>query len=152
MAYPYTYQIKFPLNDYKVDGCKFREDHCVYGGVDWGIHLGEDCNKKAGTKVRAIGRGKVVYSALHSGSEKKRNWGNIIIVAHKNPATREVFFSLYAHLGEKRVLKGDRVEAGDFIGVIGKANTPKEKNDKHNEPDININRFGPEEGSEDNRR
>ncbi|MCD6149214.1 hypothetical protein J7J13_00310 [bacterium] len=56
MAYPYTYQIKFPLNNYKVNGCKFREDHCVYDGVDWGIHLGEDCNKRAGTKIRVVGR------------------------------------------------------------------------------------------------
>jgi len=123
MAYLHTPKLQFPLNDYEVNGCKFKESSCVYDGVDWGIHLGEDCNEKVSTQVRTIGRGKVVYSALHPGSEKKRNWGNIIIIAHKNPATRKVFFSLYAHLGERHVLKGDSVELGDLIGFIGKSNT-----------------------------
>ncbi len=124
MAYPYTPKIQFPLDDYEVNGFKFKKSHCVYQGVDWGVHLGEDCNKKAGTKVKAIGRGKVVYSALHPGSQEKRNWGNIIIIAHKNPTMRKVFLSLYAHLGKRLVFKGDKVEMGDTIGFIGKSNTP----------------------------
>lgn len=123
MAYPHTPKLQFPLNGYKINGRKFKESHCVYSGVDWGTHLGEDCNKRAGAKVRAIGRGRVVYSALHLGLREKRNWGNIIIIAHKNPKTYKIFFSLYAHLGERRVFKGYRVKMGDLIRIVGKSNT-----------------------------
>jgi len=53
----------------------------------------------------AVGRGKVVYSACHPGSKEKRNWGNVIIIAHKHPKTKKVFFSLYGHLAERLVKK-----------------------------------------------
>lgn len=102
MAYLYTPKLVFPLKNYKVNSYKFGEN-CSYDGVYWGIHLGEDVNCKTGTKVRSCGRGKVVYSRKHSGSKKGRNWGNIIIVAHKNPKTKKVFFSLYGHLKRRNV-------------------------------------------------
>jgi len=78
---------------------------CEYDGIFWGKHLGEDCNTRAGVKVMAVGRGKVVYSACHPGSKEKRNWGNVIIIAHKHPKTKKVFFSLYGHLAERLVKK-----------------------------------------------
>lgn len=125
MAYPYTPKLNFPFADYKVNGDKFGK-RCRHDGIDWGVHLGEDCNIRAGTRVKAIGRGKVVYSALHA-SEKspkrggKRNWGNIVIIAHKHPRAKKVFFSLYAHLGKRLVEKGSKVSPGDVIGVVGRA-------------------------------
>jgi len=124
MAYPYTPYISFPLKNYEVNGTPFKKE-CVIDGVCWGFHLGEDCNIRAGTKVLAIGKGKVVYSALHSSSRSpkrggKRNWGNIIIIAHKDPRSKASFFSLYGHLGKRLVEKGDRVDKGDVIGTIAK--------------------------------
>lgn len=124
MAYPLTPKLQFPLEGYRVNSYDFGED-CTYDGVRWGIHLGEDMNRRAGTKVRAIGRGRVVYATLHAGSPKRRNWGNVVIVAHKHPKTRKVFFSLYAHLGERYVKKGQRVELSDVVGTVGSANTPE---------------------------
>ncbi len=122
MAYSLMRRVKFPLEIYKVNSYKFHQN-CTYNGVNWGVHLGEDINCLAGTKVKCIGRGKVVYSALHVGRKEKPNWGNIIIVAHKNPKTKDVFFSLYGHLGKRLVKKGERVETDQIIGAIGKTNT-----------------------------
>lgn len=122
MAYPYTPKLKFPLGKYKVSKWKFKYKASYYG-VDWGIHLGEDITVPAGTRVKCIGRGKVVYSALHEGTKKKRNWGNIVIIAHKNPKTKKPFFSLYGHLKKPHVKKGESMELGKVIGVVGKKNT-----------------------------
>jgi len=65
----------------------------------------------------------VVYSKLHAGSKEKPNWGNIIIIAHKNPKNKKAFFSLYGHLKNRLVKKGDSVKLGQTIGTIGKGNT-----------------------------
>ncbi len=122
MAYPFTPTTQPPLKNYHVNSFNFNE-WCKYDGVVWGYHLGEDVNCRAGTKVLASGRGHVVYAALHPGTRKKRNWGNIIIVAHKNPRTRKNFFTLYGHLGYRLVRKGQRVEVGQVLGTVGRANS-----------------------------
>lgn len=124
MAYPYTPQLIFPLEKYRVDSYRFKQD-CTYKNIYWGVHLGEDINRPASTKVKCIGKGRVVYSELHPGTKEKGNWGNIIIIAHKHPKTKKVFFSLYAHLLKRLIEKGQGVELGQNIGVIGKSNTPE---------------------------
>jgi len=133
MAFPYTLQLDFPLDHYKANGDEFLKD-CNFDGVHWGLHLGEDSNVRAGTKVKAIGKGRVVYSAPQLGKITKgesgenklqRNWGNIIIIAHKNPKTKKVFCSLYGHLNKRLKKKGDKVKMGEIIGTIAKANSPE---------------------------
>jgi len=124
MAYPLTPKLQFPLVRYKVNSHPFKQE-CTYDDKYWGLHLGEDVNTKEGTAVRTIGLGKVVYSALHPGTREHGNWGNIIIIAHKNPKTKKRFFSLYAHLNHRMVQKGDSVTQDQLIGDIGKANTPE---------------------------
>lgn len=122
MVYQLTPAINFPLDKYQVNSYKFKQK-CSYHKKYWGVHLGEDINIKAGTKVKACGRGKVIYAALHPGSQEQPNWGNIIIIAHKNFQTKKTFFSLYAHLSKRLVKKGERVELGDTIGFVGFRNT-----------------------------
>ncbi|MCK4540586.1 M23 family metallopeptidase [Candidatus Parcubacteria bacterium] len=124
MAYPHTHKLTFPLEKYRVNSYRFRQD-CAYGNVHWGIHLGEDINRSAGTKVRCIGRGRVVYSALHAGTKDKGNWGNIVIIVHKHPKTKTIFFSLYAHLQKRLVKKGQSIDLGQVIGTVGKTNSPE---------------------------
>ncbi|MBU2634911.1 M23 family metallopeptidase [Patescibacteria group bacterium] len=126
MAYLYTPKLELPLKEWRVNDVGFLQNQS-YSAIDWGKHLGEDCLVEASTPVFAIGRGKVVYSALHTSptapeSEGKigSNWGNIIIIAHKNPRTKKVFFSLYGHLKKPLVDKGDRVKLGQKIGAIAK--------------------------------
>lgn len=124
MLYPYAYKLNLPIPKYKVSGFCFGQE-CTHKGVYWGIHLGEDVGCPAGTKVMSIGRGTVVYSALHPGSKTKGNWGNIIIIAHKNPKSKRIFYSLYGHLQSRLVKKGDSVKLGQPIGTVGKAYTPE---------------------------
>ncbi len=124
MAYISTPKVTFPLERYLVNGAPFGK-RTVLDGVSWGVHLGEDCQLPAGTDVRAIGRGTVVYAALHVGSEEKGNWGHIVIIRHKHARTKEVFYSLYGHLGTifKRI--GEKVELGEPLGFIGESFTPE---------------------------
>lgn len=125
MAYAYTYKLDFPFKKWRVNSYKFKQ-RAVYNKKDWGLHLGEDCNVKAGTTVKSIGKGKVVYSALHASKKNPkqggyRNWGNVIIIAHKNPKTRKVFYSLYGHMGKRLVNAGDKVDLGQKIGAVAPA-------------------------------
>ncbi len=126
MPFRNTPALNFPVGNFKNTSSKFLQRNS-YDGKDWGIHLGVDFASRAETKVFTIGRGIVVYSKLHPGefseTEKiiQRNWGGIIIIAHKNPRTKKNFYSLYGHLGKRFVKKGDYVEMGDLIGTVGKA-------------------------------
>lgn len=122
MAYPYTPKLEFPLEKYKVNGWRFGRKTTI-NKLFWGVHLGEDVKRPKGTQIKSIGRGKVVYFALYPGTKEKGNWGNIIIIVHKNPKTKKVFFSLYGHLQKIRVKKGQRVELGEVIGAVGRKNT-----------------------------
>lgn len=132
MAYPQTPKLDFPLEKYEgfaflpaadeLNGWKFGRKTTIKK-IFWGIHLGEDIIRSAGTKVKSCGRGRVVYSELHPGTKKHGNWGNIIIIVHKHPKTKKNFYSLYAHLGKRLVKKGKNVKLGQVIGIIGKGNT-----------------------------
>ena len=122
MAYPHTPKLHFPLDNYKVNSYDFMEE-CTYDDVYWGFHLAEDINRRAGTSVKAAGRGRIVYAALHSGTKEHSNWGNIIIIAHKHPVKKKVFFSLYAHMRDRLVQKGDGITIGQIIGHVARANT-----------------------------
>lgn len=124
MAYLYTPKLELPLESWKVNSTGFLQLQS-FSGIDWGKHLGEDCITKPGTSVLAIGRGRVVYSWLHASlrspekeGQKESNWGNIIIIAHKNPKTKKAFFSLYGHLSKRFIGKGDRVSLGQKIGTV----------------------------------
>lgn len=115
-------KIGLPVKEFEPNGEKFGEK-CEYDGVDWGKHLGQDFYVKVGTPVFSIADGKIVYSSLHSGSKENRNWGNVVIIAHKLEG--EIIFALYGHLGKRLVETGAKVKAGQKIGTIGKKNTPE---------------------------
>lgn len=126
MAYRYTPNLTAPIGNFKNISLPFREPS-MYDKKFWGMHLGVDIAAKEETRVFAIGRGTVVYSKLHAGefSEDgkilKRNWGGIVIIAHKNPRDKKIFYSLYGHLGKRFVKPGDKIEMGDLIGMVGKS-------------------------------
>jgi tRNA dimethylallyltransferase len=91
--------------------------------IFWGKHLGEDCDLEQGTPVFSIADGLVVCSILRPGlSKDQRNWGNLIIIAHQLE-NGKLIYSLYGHLKERLVEKGQRVWRSQKIGTIAKANT-----------------------------
>lgn len=126
MAYRNTPKLIYPVGNFKDVSVNFSQPS-IYDKKYWGMHMGVDIKAEAETKVFSIGRGVVVYSRLHPGESIldgkiiKRNWGGIVIIAHKNPFDKKNFYSLYGHLGKRYVKRGDPVEMGELIGTVGKS-------------------------------
>jgi murein DD-endopeptidase MepM/ murein hydrolase activator NlpD len=71
-------------------------------------HSGLDIAAPTGTRILATARG-VVKDSLYEG-----DYGNIVRIDHGNG-----YETWYAHMSERSVRKGDRVERGDLIGKVG---------------------------------
>lgn len=63
-----------------------------------------------GTPVRAVHRGRVVYSGWYKG------FGNLVIIDHGDD-----YHTLYGHLSAIRRARGEVVDAGTIIGEVGDA-------------------------------
>jgi murein DD-endopeptidase MepM/ murein hydrolase activator NlpD len=79
------------------------------GGVDTSVHAGVDIAVPVGTKVRAAGRGRVVFAGMRIVT------GNTVIVEHL-PG----LYSIYMHLSKIQVRIGEVVERGAAIALSGK--------------------------------
>ncbi|NTV54994.1 MAG: M23 family metallopeptidase [Candidatus Moranbacteria bacterium] len=121
-SYPVATRIVFPVEPYEPSDPRFGESVQGAGGL-FGIHLGEDVCAVAGTVVRSVADGLVVYSGFHPGSAEKGNWGNIVIVGHRHPVSGADFFTLYGHLGPGAKPAGDLVAVGEPLGAVGAAYT-----------------------------
>ncbi len=73
-------------------------------------HLGVDIPAQAGTHIRAIGKGRVIFSGEYGG------YGNLIVILHGNEISTH-----YAHCQELYVNVGQNVRAGEIIGSVGKS-------------------------------
>jgi murein DD-endopeptidase MepM/ murein hydrolase activator NlpD len=71
-------------------------------------HLGIDYGALVGTPVQAIGRGRVVFAGRKGGS------GNLVHLQHWNG-----YETMYLHLSRLLVHRGQRVEQGQRIGLVG---------------------------------
>lgn len=80
----------------------------VFNGEPRSPHGGVDLRAAAGTEVRASGPALVVLA------EDLYYSGNLVILDHGGG-----LFTLYAHLSELRVKEGQRVAAGDLLGLSG---------------------------------
>jgi murein DD-endopeptidase MepM/ murein hydrolase activator NlpD len=74
----------------------------------WRAHLGVDYAAPTGTPARTVGDGIVEFAGWQNG------YGNVVEVRHRNNHT-----TLYAHLSRILVNKGDRVEQGQHVGLVG---------------------------------
>ena len=74
----------------------------------WKAHLGVDYAAPTGTPVRAVGNGVVESAGAQNG------FGNVVFIKHpQGPLT------VYAHLSQIGVKKGQSVSQGDIIGAVG---------------------------------
>lgn len=74
----------------------------------WRQHLGVDYAAPVGTAVRSVGDGVVDFAGWQNG------YGKVIEIRHSNERT-----TLYAHLNDIHVKKGERVAQGQHIGAVG---------------------------------
>lgn len=85
-------------------------------------HLGDDWNGVGGGNTDL---GDPVYSVANGYVSQSYDagpgWGNVIRIVHQLP-NGEFVESLYAHLDELKMQKGEWVKIGDQIGTIGNAN------------------------------
>ena len=80
-----------------------------YYGERWGrMHEGIDYAVNPGTKIRAAGAGRVIYSSWSSG------YGRLIIIQHQKGLK-----TLYAHNSELLVNNGEYVHRGEIIARSG---------------------------------
>jgi hypothetical protein len=87
--------------------------------INWGRHLGEDHNLKAGTKIYAIAPGKVAYANVRPGKSKdERNWGGLLITGNWT-SDDEALYIYYGHIVIRQGLKqGDYVAEGELLGEV----------------------------------
>jgi murein DD-endopeptidase MepM/ murein hydrolase activator NlpD len=74
----------------------------------WRAHLGVDYGAPRGTAVRSVGDGTVDFAGWQNG------YGNVVQLQHGNNRA-----TLYAHLSRLDVRKGQRVEQGQRVGLVG---------------------------------
>lgn len=74
----------------------------------WRAHTGVDYGAPAGTPVHAVGDGVVETAGWQTG------YGNLVAIDHGNDRS-----TVYAHLSRIEVRKGQHVEQGQRIGLVG---------------------------------
>ncbi|HHQ47712.1 MAG TPA: M23 family metallopeptidase [Acidobacteria bacterium] len=80
------------------------------------FHAGIDLAAREGTHVLAPGGGRVVFAGRFPLRRNVRWWryGNVIVLAHGNR-----YVTVFAHLKDILVRRGQRVQRGEVIGTVG---------------------------------
>jgi len=74
----------------------------------WRAHLGTDFAAATGTPARTVGDGVVEFSGVQNG------YGNVVFIKHRNGNE-----TVYAHLSKITVQRGQKVDQGQTIGLVG---------------------------------
>ncbi len=93
----------------------------------WRVHHGLDMPNPIGEGVRAIGPGTVLWAASGfrveqpdgSITETTLSYGNTVLIQHDFSYRGQPLYSLYGHLSAIMVTRGQRVQSGDIIGLVG---------------------------------
>lgn len=85
-------------------------------------HTGIDIPGPIGTSIMAAGSGTVVHAGygLYLVSEQYRDpYGIAVAIKHDFGYQGKVLYTIYGHMQKTIVYPGQRVEAGDVIGLVG---------------------------------
>lgn len=129
-------QLQLPVTPYTTGEFRQFGERIRRHLILWATHLGDDVAAAAGMTVQAIGEGKVVWCEMRLGSEAKRDWGGVVIIRHdrggrnkeagmKETSAEATFYSIYGHITDLEVVRGQKVERGQQLGVVAPALTPE---------------------------
>jgi len=97
-----------------------------YGGVFFGgtiVHTGVDIGAPTGTPILAAGPGKIVWTGwgLFRGvlGDETDPYGQAVAIRHDFGYNDHQLYTIYAHMSEIIAIKGQHVETGDVIGLVG---------------------------------
>ncbi len=106
--------VNWPLAEYR------------YGGVFFApniVHTGVDIDADDETEILAAGTGTVISAGwgLFSGTEGNVNdpYGQAVVIRHDFGYKGETLYTIYAHMSAILVVKGEHVETGDVLGLVG---------------------------------
>jgi len=90
-------------------------------GNDLRVHHGIDISNPIGVEAMAAAPGLVIWADKGHSNEYETitTYGNTVVIQHDFSYRGQAVYTLYAHLAVILVKEGDRVEAGDVIGLIG---------------------------------
>ncbi|MBA4421189.1 MAG: hypothetical protein C0391_08570 [Anaerolinea sp.] len=106
-------EINWPAADYRYGG--------IYFGPDI-VHTGVDIDAPYGSPVLAAAVGKVVwagYGLLSEEGNRADPYGLAVAIRHDFGYNGERLYTVYAHMSAIQVAKGQIVNPGDPIGVVG---------------------------------
>lgn len=106
-------EINWPLADYRYGG--------IFADSDI-VHTGIDIDAPTGTPILAAAAGKVTWTGygLYSGAGNESDpYGLAVVIRHDFGYQGRQLYTVYAHMSEVKAYLGQRVEAGDTIGLVG---------------------------------
>lgn len=106
-------EVNWPLDSYRYGGSFFEGE----------VHTGIDITAPPGTQVVAAGEGKVVWAGwgLYRGvpGDYTDPYGLAVVIQHDFGYQGKHLFTVYAHLQQVLVPKGQYVSTGDVLGLLG---------------------------------
>jgi murein DD-endopeptidase MepM/ murein hydrolase activator NlpD len=106
-------QVNWPLANYR------------YGGVFFAdvVHTGVDIDAPYGTKILAAGPGTVVWADwglfLEAPGALSDPYGQAVVLRMDFGRDKEPLYSVYAHMSKIIAVRGQRVQTGDVLGLVG---------------------------------
>ncbi len=107
-------EVNWPLASYRYGGVFFSPDV---------PHTGIDIPAKRGTPVLAAGGGTVIWAGwgFYSGNSQDTGdpYGRAVAIRHDFGYQGKTLYTVYGHMDEIFVVRGQRVDVGQEIGLVG---------------------------------
>ena len=105
-------EVNWPLENYRYGGVFFKNQ----------VHTGIDIDAPKRTPILAAGPGKVIWAGfgLLSLSENPKDpYGLAVAIRHDFGYEDMPLYTVYGHMDETFVRRGQHVETGDVLGLVG---------------------------------
>lgn len=105
--------VNWPAPDYRY-GDLFPDEDVVHTGIDIIADRGTPVIAAAGGRVSWAGEG--LYRGINSTDDP---YGNAVAIRHDFGNDQREIYTIYAHMDRVDVVVGQRVEAGEQVGLVG---------------------------------